>query len=196
MDYTIKHVSNESELTKAIAFAKRVFPHHSETFDRNCESWNERIDAYGDLMIFVESDGDVVGIVFSHIENVPHATVDIVAVDERFRKHGIGREIMLLTEERAKRHGITRLTLGAVEAAEGFYGSLGYDGNLLVQSEQYSIEELLSLNTKYHVAGTRVHDGTISQVYINLPIADRGFQREYERVFPGCSTQIIFGKTI
>lgn len=196
MDYNIKHLTNERELDASIAFAKKVFPQYSETYDRDRENWRKWMDAHGDLMIFAESNNEVVGIVFSHIKNVPNATVHIVAVDERFRKYGIGREMMLLTEERAKRHGITRLTLGAAESTEGFYEKLRYDGNLLVQSEKYSIEELLSLNTKYSVVGTRVHDGTINQVYLNLPIADREFQREYERVFPGCSTQMIFGKTI
>ena len=199
MDYTIKHVTTERELDKTLAFDKKVFglpsERHSPAYSR--EKWFERMKScYNDLMLYAESDGEVVGIVFGRIENERSITVGPVAVDERFRKHGIARELMLLLEKRALGHGIHHLGLGAVESAEGFYQKLGYNGTLLIHSEKHSIEELLALNTKYQVKGTSVYDGKVNQVYLDLPAPDRELQHKYENTLSGCYTQMVFGKTI
>ena len=198
MDYTIKNVTTEQELDEVLAFDKKVFDlpieRHSPAYSR--EKWLERMKDYGDLMIYAESGGEVVGLVFGRVENGANITVGPVAVDERFRKRGVAREMMLLLEERALGHGIHYLGLGAVESAEGFYQKLGYTGTLLIQSEKHSIEEMLSLNNKYPVRGTGVYDGTVNQVYLDLSVPDRELQRKYENTLPGCYTQMVFGKTI
>jgi hypothetical protein len=104
--------------------------------------------------------------------------------------------MMLLIEERAKARGVRLIALGAAETAEGFYAKLGYTGSLLIQSERHSIEELLSLNTKYEVRYTRVYDGKINQVCLALPEANRKLQRRYESALPGTHTQMMFWKNI
>ena len=198
MDYTIKHVTTEQELDAAHAFDKKVFglpsERHSPAYFR--EKWLERMKTHGDLMLYAESDGEVIGIVFGRIENSSSITVGPVAVDERFRKHGIARELMLLLEKRALGHGIHHLGLGAVESAEGFYQKLGYTGTLLIQSEKHGIEELLSLNERYPVKSTNIYEGTVNQVFLDLPSPDRELQRRYENTLPGCHTQMVFGKII
>ncbi len=198
MNITIKHVATEQQLDATLAFDKKVFGHssenHSPAYSRN--KWVERMKTHGDLMLYAEMGGEVIGIVFGRIENGNSITVGPVAVDERFRKHGIARELMFLLEKRALRHGIHHLGLGAVESAEEFYQKLGYTGTLLVQSEKHSIDELLSLNEKYPVRGTNVYEGTVNQVFLGLPFPDRELQRQYEATLPGCYTQMIFEKTI
>ena len=199
MDYAIKHVMTEHELDETFAFDKKIFglPRERQSPAYSREKWLERMKTiYGDLMLYAKLGGEVVGIVFGRIENEQSITVGPVAVDERFRKHGIARELMLLLEKRALEHGIHHLGLGAVESAEGFYQKLGYTGTLLIQSEKHSIEELLALNTEYRVKSTSVYDGTVNQVYLELFSPDRELQRKYENTLPGCYTQMVFGKTI
>jgi len=94
MDYAIKHVATERELDDALAFDKKVFGHpserHSSEYSR--EKWLERMrSVYNDLMLYAESGGEIVGIVFGRIENGRGVTVGPVAVDGRYRKHGIAR---------------------------------------------------------------------------------------------------------
>ena len=194
MDYTIKHVTTEQELDGALAFAREIFGEHLNRDGR--EEWLGHLRRNNNLLLYAESNGKVVGIVFGFIENNGNMTAGIVAVDERLRNRGVAREMMLLLEERAKACGIRLIALGAVQAAEGFYAKLGYTGSLLIQSEKHSIEEILSLNTKYAVNYTRVHDGTINQVNLALPEADRELQHEYETALPGCNTQMMFWKNI
>jgi len=199
MDYSIKCVKTERELDETLAFDKMVFgipsERHSPAYSR--EKWLERMKSgYGDLMLYAQSGDEVIGIVFGRIENDGGITVGPVAVDERYRNLGVARELMLLLEERALEHGVHHLGLGAVESAEGFYQKLGYTGTLLIQSEKHSIEELLALNTSYRVINTSVYDGTVNQIYLELPAPDREFQRKYENTLPGCYTQMVFGKNI
>jgi ribosomal protein S18 acetylase RimI-like enzyme len=199
MDYRIKHVTTEYELDDTLAFDKKVFgiasECHSPAYSR--EKWLECMESpYSDLLLYAESDGEIIGIVFGRFENEGNITVGPVAVDERFRKHGIARELMLLLEKRSLGHGIHRLTLGAAQLAEGFYQKLGYTGTLLIQSEKHSITEILALNSKYQVINTNVYDGKVNQVFLNLLTPDREFQRKCESTLQGYYTQMVFGKTI
>ena len=198
MQHVVKHVSREQELDAALALYKEVFgikgTHSNSPYSR--EKWLERMASHGDLMLCSESGGKVIAIVFGRIENDIGITVGPVAVEKRFRKHGIARDLMLLLEKHALAHGINRLSLGAVESAEGFYVKLGYTGFLLIQSEKHSIEELLSLNTKYKVINTNVYDGIINQIYLEQPAPDRELQRKYENTLAGCYTQMVFSKAI
>ena len=199
MEYTIKHIATERELDDALAFEKKVFgvagERHSPAYSR--EKWLERMRSpYNDMMLYAEIGGEVIGVVFGRIEEGGNATVGPVAVDERFRKHGVARELMLTLERRALGHGIHNLALGAAESAEGFYQKLGYAGFLLVQSEKHSVGELLALNTEHSVRYTNVYDGTVSQVGLDLSIPDRALQRRYETELPGCHTQMVFSKMI
>ena len=196
MDYTVKHVTAEQELDKVLDFDRRIFGLSDERdspYSR--EEWLGRMENHSNLMLYAEADGEVIGLVLGRVDG-KNITVGSVAVDEKFRKYGIARELMLLLEERAVSYGINQLGLGAVESAENFYEKLGYIGTLLIQSEEHSIEELLALNTKYPVKGTSLYNGAISQVYLELPAPDRELQRKYETALPGCYTQMMFWKNI
>jgi len=198
MDYTIKHVTTEQELDDALAFARKIFGDNAGLGSReeSRKEWLGNMESNNDLLLYAESNGEVVGIVFGSIGDDGNMTAGIVAVDERLRNRGVAREMMLLLEERGQAHGVPLIALGAVQTAEVFYSKLGYTGSLLIQSEKHSIEELLALNTKYKVNYTRVHDGTINQINLALPEADRELQRKYETTLPGCNTQMMFWKNI
>ena len=194
MDYTITHITTGQELDNALTFAREIFGEHAGL--RSRDEWLERMEHNNDLLLCAESNGGVVGIVFGYIEDNGNMTAGIVAVDERLRKRGVAREMMILLEERAKAHGVKLIALGSVQTAEGFYAKLGYIGSLLIQSEKHGIDELLSLNTRYEVRYTNVYDSKINQVCLALPEADRELQRKYETTLPGCNTQMMFWKNI
>ena len=194
MDYTIKHITTEQELDNALGFARKVFGELIGHKSR--EEFLGKMERNSEFLLYAESSGEAIGIVFGSIEANGNMTADIVAVDEHLRNQGVAREMMLLLEERAKAHGVKLIALGAVQSAERFYAKLGYTGSLLIQSEKHSIDELLSLNKKYPVNYNRVHDGTINQVNLAITEADRELRRKYETDLPGCNTQMMFWKNL
>jgi GNAT superfamily N-acetyltransferase len=194
MDCTIKHATTEQELDDALAFAREIFGEHTSLGRR--DEWLGRMERNDDLLLYAESSGKVIGVVFGYIEDNGNMTAGIVAVDDRLRNRSVAREMMLLLEKRGKAYGVHLIALGAVQTAEGFYSKLGYTGSLLIQSEKHSIDELLSLNTKYKINYTRIHDGMINQVNLALPEVDRELQQKYETTLQGCNTQMIFRKNI
>lgn len=157
------------------------------------EFWIQRMGEVPELLLYARDGGFICGSVFGWVENGT-VTIGHCWVDSRSRGKGVGRALMLEAERRARDLGCRGVALGAVASAEGFYARLGYTGTLLVQSEEHSTEELLTLNTRYRVLYTNVYDGTVNQVCLQLPSGDRELQQEYEKAFPGCSTQMVFGK--
>ena len=198
MNYLIKNVSSKQELEKTFEFFKRVFIDRPvvDNPEYSLEKWEERMKNHGDLMIYASLDNEVIGIVFGRINGKESITIGPVAVHENYRGIGIAKEMIFLLEERATQYGIKSISLGAVESAERFYSKLGYTGSLLIQSQIHSVEELLSLNSKYDVKFTNIYDGKVSQVCLELTEPDRDLQKKYETVFPGCYTQMIYSKDI
>lgn len=198
MSYLIKNISSKQELEKAFDFFKMIFIGMPvvDNPEYSLEKWEERMKNHGDLMLYASLDSEVIGIVFGRINNNYSITIGPVAVHENYRGIGIAKEMILLLEERAKHYGIHSISLGAVESAERFYSKLGYRGSLLIQSQIHSIEQLLSLNNKYKVEFINIYDGKVSQVCLELTEPDRDLQKEYEAVFPGCYTQMMYCKNI
>lgn len=198
MNYVIKNVSSKEELEKTFDFFKMIFIDDPvvNNPEYSLEKWEERMKNHGDLMLYASLEDEVIGIVFGRIDDNQSITIGPVAVHQNYRDIGIAKEMIFLLEERAKHYGIHSLTLGAVESAERFYSKLGYTGSLLIQSQIHSIEELLSLNTRYKVEFTNIYYGKVSQVCLELREPDRDLQKEYETTFPGCYTQMMYWKNI
>lgn len=91
-------------------------------------------------LIVAEKDGEVIGMLqLTFTPSVSfrggkRATVESVRVDKKYRGHGIGREMMLWTIERARAAGCIsiQLTTNAErEDAHRFYRDLGFKGSHL-----------------------------------------------------------------
>ena len=192
----ILQVTDSQSLDRVLAFVWSIFPHFNSMEGKyGRDFWLSQWARHPELLLYAEEDGQIVGSAFAW-EDGGDITVGHLAVAEGYRKQGLGRELMEEAEKRVWDLGFTHIGLGSVESAEGFYAKLGYSGVLLVQSDRHTVEELLSLEQPYPLQGTNVYEGTISQLYIRLPLADRALQRQYEETFPGCSTQMIYDKDL
>lgn len=199
MNYLIKSVSTKEELEEAFNLFKRIFIGMPvvDNPEYSLEKWQERMKDYGDLMLYASIDKQVIGIVFGRVNDNYSITMGPVAVHEDYRGLGIAKEMVLLLEERAVQHRIHTINLGSVESAERFYSKLGYIGSLLIQSQSHSIEQLLSLNNnRYKVKFTNIYEGKVNQVCLQLRDPDRELQKEYEKTFLGCYTQMMYSKNI
>jgi len=190
----IDNVKTIEELDAVLQLVFSIFPQVTDgTYKYSRDFWIDKLNELPELLLYAKDGDKVCGFVLAWND---HGTITAVTVgiDKEYRGQGIGKALMLELERRVKALGYHGIALGAGEGAEGFYEKLGYKGSLLIQSEKYSIDELKALNTEYEVLYTNVYEGKINQVCLRLPKIDRELQRKYESTFPGCSTQMVFGK--
>lgn len=77
-------------------------------------------------IIAKENDTFIGGLIGKLNEDSLH--IDLLVVDEQYRKQGIGINLMSLAEEIATNNNITMLDLSTAEfQAKGFYESLGFE---------------------------------------------------------------------
>lgn len=198
MAHFVKSVITEQELDRTLAFEKRVFvgSRHTETAAYSRASWLERMKSHGDLMLYAEADGKVVGIAFGRVEANGSITVGPVATAPGFRKQGLAREMLSMLEERAIKRGVHNLTLGAAQSAEGFYVKCGYTPFLFVQTKPpHTLDALRALNTKCREVWS-YDNGTDIRLMLDTNGVDHELQHAYDAALPGCSTQIVFAKRI
>lgn len=190
----IDNVKTIEELDAVLQLVFSIFPQVTDgTYKYSRDFWIDKLNELPELLLCAKDGDKVCGFVLAWND---HGTITAatVGIDKEYRGQGIGKALMLELERRVKALGYHGIALGAGEGAEGFYEKLGYKGSLLIQSEKYSIDELKALNTEYEVLYTNVYEGKINQVCLRLPKIDRELQRKYESTFPGCSTQMVFGK--
>ena len=191
----IDNVTNADELEPVWQFVCDIFPQlNNDECKYSRAFWIEKMGELPELLLYARDGSTICGSVFAWVTNGA-VTIGHCCVDRANRGQGVGSALMVEVERRVKDLGYRGITLGAMEAAEGFYAKLGYTGSLLIQSEEHSIDRLKSLNESYEVIGTNVYEGTVSQLWLRLPAVDRELQRKYEETLPGCSTQMTFGKT-
>ena len=119
---TIKLVENEEELAGAIAVRFRVFVSEQsippeEELDQN--------DATATHAIALIQD-QVVGTGRLLRQDAHTGLIGRMAVDQEWRRRGVGGQILVYLEDVARSRGMTLSVLHAQEYVKGFYASHGY----------------------------------------------------------------------
>ncbi|MDP9411553.1 MAG: GNAT family N-acetyltransferase [Actinomycetota bacterium] len=94
-----------------------------ESFPGNPELSDRALRAPGVTTVVAVGAGAVVGFAQMQSDGVVQAHLSVLAVDQRFRRRGIGRR---LVEETAQRSGARRVDLISTAGAEGFYESFSH----------------------------------------------------------------------
>jgi len=191
--YTLGSVQTPDQLQRVWSFAASIvrLPAGPHTL----EHYLARLAESPQLLVVAEREDRTCGCVLASLEG-DHVLVGPVAVAEDSRRMGIGTAMMQELEERAKGMGQHTLVLGALEDAEAFYLSCGFQPNLFIQLPRLNAgDQLQSLNVKYEVIGSWEQDGW-SRLMLGTPTVDKGLQREYESRFADCTTQYVFTRRI
>lgn len=192
----IDYVKNIDELDAVLQLVRDIFPQlDNGEYRYSRDFWVEQMNATPELILYIKDGPTLCGAVLACVGE-RSVTIGHCCVDPAYRHQGVGSTLIREAEKRIKNLGHNNITLGSIEGAEGFYEKLGYTGSLLIQSQKHSIDELKSLNKTYKIIGTNVYDETVNQLWLQVPAIDRNIQQKYEKTFPGCDTQMIYGKSL
>jgi len=192
----IEHVKTIEELDELAEFFKKVYPDHQF----NKQDWLNRWNENHELLLYARDGGEICAAALGGIgEGGKHIMVDEGVLDDYWNT-GIFEALFIELEKRAQKFGYSYIGVAIGENQEEFYAKLGYVGRMLVQSEKHSIDDLknflASLNKNYEISHTRIHDGYINQIWLNVPIMDKNLKKQFEEDLGGCWTQIVVGKNV
>ena len=119
---TIKLVENEEELAGAIAVRFRVFVSEQSIPPEEELDQNDALATHAIALIQDEVVGT--GRLFRQDSNT--GLIGRMAVDQEWRRRGVGGQILDFLEEVARSRGMTLSVLHAQEYVKGFYASHGY----------------------------------------------------------------------
>jgi len=199
----IEQVKNIEELDAVLSFCKILYPDvefmgadGNDKYSRNF--WIEKWKINPELLLFTKDNDCICGIAISWADG-PHITVAMDGISKEYASTGIHEALLIETEKRAKRLNYEGVNLGVGEGKENFYAKLGYIGNMLIQSEKYSVDDLKAFNEQYgnyEVAGTNVYEGYVNQMWLNVSLLDKNLKKKYEDEIGECWVQIIVSKKI
>jgi len=200
----IKQVETLQELTRGIAFFNNNCPTYPTTQGEpdNDEKfgkkwWTKKFESHPQLLLFAKEDDEIRAVTFGFID---HGSVTIhEGVQAEYKNTGIREALFVEMERRVKAVGIPVIALGINEGEEAFYANMGYVGKTLIQSEKYTVDELLSLNKQhnnYEVIGTNVYEGYMNQLWLQTSLLDTNLKKKFEQEIEDCWVQVIVVKNL
>jgi len=198
----IDNVKTVAELDEMFEFWPKIFPHLPIDHQGTREQWLERFNADPSMLLYAKAsgqamDGKLCGFALAAGPAGQYVNIEIDGVLPEYKDSGVHEALLIEVEKRARAGGYYGLVLGIIEGMEEFYAKLGFLGRTLVQSEKYSVDELLAFNAngeKYEVSHSGVWDGYVNQMWLNVPLMDKNLKRRYTEEIGDCWVQIIVNK--
>jgi N-acetylglutamate synthase-like GNAT family acetyltransferase len=129
---TIRDASADDAQSLARLVGQLGYPAESAAL---AERVNRLTSSPADRLVVAELDGHVVGLVSIHVSLVleydePAAKLGALAVDERYRRRGIGEALVAAMEDEARVRGCRLIYLTSAQPrsdAHAFYRRIGFD---------------------------------------------------------------------
>lgn len=124
MDYTIKRISDKSELKAVLEMCWDILG-QPNTDIYSEEAWQSRLDN-GCLLLYAELNGKPVAAALGRAENSESVVLGYCCCREKYRRRGITCALLAALERSAADNGYKYVTLGSGDGAWGFYEKCGY----------------------------------------------------------------------
>ena len=131
-NYSLKSPENNDEWERYLLFRWEVL---RKPLGMAMDSLADSIEEESFHLMGVDKDGNVIASGRVHFNSVHEAQIRYMAVDDNFKRQGIGSEIVYALEKYALSKKANTMTLNARENAISFYLSLGYSEVCPYQSD-------------------------------------------------------------
>ena len=123
-NYSIKSPENEEEWDSYLLFRWEIL---RKPLGMSKDSLADSIEDESFHLMGIDEEKNVIASGRVHFNSENEAQIRYMAVDENFKRKGVGTEIVKELENYALSKGIERMILNARENAINFYLSLGYE---------------------------------------------------------------------
>ena len=123
-NYSIKSPENKEEWDSYLLFRWEVL---RKPLGMSKDSLADSIEDESFHLMGIDEEKNVIASGRVHFNSKNEAQIRYMAVDENFKRKGVGTEIVKELENYAKSKGIVNMILNARENAISFYLSLGYE---------------------------------------------------------------------
>lgn len=125
----IREIENELELKSVLQMCYSVFNEIDHDLENSeiygYSAWEKRLKNHLQPMVYAVEDKKIVSAVLGRAENSDSMVIGIVACDEKYRRRGITKQLMIRFEGTARKMGYKYITLGSFE--DSFYEHCGYN---------------------------------------------------------------------
>ena len=126
MTYKTRIVEDITELNKVLKFCYEILGEHDDTDNvYGPAAWVNRLNE-NYLMVFAETDGDIISAVMGRAENQDSIVLGFAACRADCRNNGITSSLLSMLEHNARKYGYKYITLGSADESFGFYEKCGY----------------------------------------------------------------------
>ena len=197
---TIEELDEIFKLKKILYSNPRIDVDGDENEKYSRKWWIVQFNRNPELLLYAKDGDKICGFIFGW-EDGGSITIGSDKVLEEYKDTGLHEALFIEIEKRVKKLGYNGVVLGIEEGEEEFYAKLGYTGQMLIQSEKHSVDELKNYleslgNKNWELRNTNIYDGYINQLWLNVSILDKELKKKFEEDLGDCWTQIIVGKGI
>ena len=157
--YKIKTIKNEKELKKVFNFLSSLFyddakeyNEHYYTMGERYEEMKKMLETDNDFLIYIETNNKVIAALTGKNLNQEKQkiTIGIMAVDSKYRRKGLARQLIDEFEKRCLEKNIKHIDLGARFRACPLYLSLNYKPSLMIQAFDFATIDDVRKKNKYN----------------------------------------------
>lgn len=193
MSISIVSPNSKTEVQDAYKFVKNILK-FSEDHPRSLDFYINIFQKDPRYVVIAKDGNEVIGAVLSSDENEDTLLIGELAVNEKYRKLGIGTKLIQQLEQNAIEIGKKEITLGAQGPAENFYLKMGYTPRLFIQLTGNNRIDEIKKYIPNKVVWENTGDG-FSKVIVETNGVDKQLQKNISEK-TGAHTQYLFSKRI
>ena len=193
MDISLVSPNSKAEVQDVYSFVKNILK-FSDDHPRSLDFYLNIFQKDPRYVVIAKDGSEIIGAILSSDENKDTLLIGELAVDEKYRKAGVGTRLILQLEQYAIQINKKEISLGAQGSAENFYLKMGYTPRLFIQiTGNNRIDEI-----KKYVSDNIVWENTgdgFSKVIVETKGMDKELQKNISEK-TGSHTQYLFSKRI
>ena len=193
MNISLSSPKSKTEVQEAYNFVKSILE-FSENHPRSLDFYLN-VFKKDPKYIVIAKDGDkIIGAILSSDENEDTLLIGELAVDEKYRKAGVGTSLVKKIEQNAIKLNKKTVSLGAQEPSENFYFKMGYTPRLFIQLTGNNRIEEIKKYVSDKIVWANTGDG-FSKVIVETKGIDKKIQKNISEK-TGAHTQYLFSKSV